>query len=457
MEKPLMLISCPASSRSGYGHHSRDLIRSLISLDKFDIKIMDLRWGETPRNVLKMDNPKDKIIIDRLLNSPQLPKQPEIYINISVPNEFQPIGKYNIGITAGIETTMCSPDWINGINRMDLVIVPSKHSKDVFLKTIWTERENVTNKPIRQLKVEKPIEILFEGFDPDVYKKMYKGDEFPLNIVNEMKNVDTHFNFLYVGHWLKGDIGEDRKNVSMLIKTFLEAFRNTTNPPGLILKTSGATFSVMDRESILDKIHAIKKTVSGNLPPIYLLHGDLTDEEMNALYNHPKIKVHINFSKGEGFCRPLLEASISGKPIVASGWSGHLDFLSKELAVLLPGHLSNVHKSAVWDKVIIPESQWFTVNYNYAIETIKHIYKDYNKYENNSLKLSEINKSKFNLNRMTVDFGKILDKYLPTFPSTNSTINLPNLPKLKKIDSAENIPSSNIIKIPKLKQINTGD
>jgi len=449
--KPLLLFTAPVSSRSGYGHHARDIVRALIELNKFDIHIMDLRWGGTPRNALKIDNTNDYPIIERLMKTPQLPRQPDIHIHLTVPNEFQQIGKYNIGITAGIETTLCSVDWISGMNRMNMNIVPSVFSKEVFDKSTWTEREKETNRPIRQLKNEKPIEVLFEGVDSLTYHKINKDtEEYPKLIVNEMKNVKSTFNFLFVGHWLKGDIHEDRKDVGGLIETFLNTFSGEKNQPGLILKTSGATFSVMDREEIIKKINYIKSIVNKkNLPPIYLLHGEMTDSEMNALYNHPKIKAHITFTKGEGFGRPLLEASISGKPVIATNWGGHVDYLQKDLAVLLPGQLKNVHKSASWDNVILKESQWFQVDYTYASNMLREIWRNYKKYEINSLKLSEINKQKFSFEKMKLELNKILTKYLPEF-SQPKEVNLPNLPTLKHKEE-ENMSGIKKVILPKLK------
>lgn len=450
--KPLMLITCPVGTRSGYGSHSVDICKTLIDMDMFDIKIMDLRWGSTPRNALKLDNPDHQPIIQRIIQGNTLERQPDIHIQVTVPNEYQPIAKYNIGITAGIETTLCSPEWLDGMNRMDLNIVPSNHSKDVFLKTSWTQRDQ-SGKPVKQLKLEKPIEVLFEGADINVFHQLNKNDKYPIMIVDEMKKVKSSFNFLFVGHWLKGDFGQDRKDVGSLIKVFLETFRNkpSSSQPGLILKTSGAGFSVMDREEIMQKIMSIKKIVGGNLPPIYLLHGELTDDEMNALYNHPKVKVHISFTHGEGFGRPLLEASLSGKPVIASGFSGQLDFLNKDLSILLHGQLTNVHKSAVWDTVILKESQWFTVNYNYASAMMNEVFKNYKKYEINAKKLSEINK-KFSRENMKKQFQDLLNKHLPVFPK-EVNLNLPNLPKLTKINSSNN--TSTRVKLPELKKIST--
>ena len=442
MSKPICLITAPVATRSGYGAHSRDICRALIKLDKYDIKIWNVRWGNTPMNALNKDDPNDKLLIDKILTSPELPRQPELHIHIVIPNEFNPMGKYNIGITAGLEMTACPPKWVEGMNKMNMNIVPSNFVKDTMTSIVFDITDDKTKQKKGELKSEKPIEVLFEGTDTNIFKKT---NEFSKLLVDEMKNVDETFNFLYTGHWLQGDLGKDRKDTGMLIKVFLETFKNMKKQPGLIMKTSGATFSVLDRELMLDKINIIKKTIEGNLPNIYLLHGDFTDDEMNDLYNHPKVKAHINLTHGEGFGRPLLEASISQKPVIASNWSGHVDFLHKDLAILLGGSLQNVERGSVPDDFMVDGSQWFTVNYQQASAVMKDVYKSYKKYTLNAKKLGIINKSKFSLDAMTRELGKILDKYVPEFPKEVKL----ELPKLKKVGSTE-LPK---IKLPKLKKV----
>jgi len=442
MSKPICLITAPVATRSGYGAHSRDICRALIKLDKYDIKIWNVRWGNTPMNALNKDDPNDKLLIDKILTSPELPKQPELHIHIVIPNEFNPMGKYNIGITAGLEMTACPPKWVEGMNKMNMNIVPSNFVKDTMTSIVFDITDEQTKQKKGELKSEKPIEVLFEGTDTNIFKKTNK---FSKLLVDEMKNVDETFNFLYTGHWLQGDLGKDRKDTGMLVKVFLETFKNMKKQPGLIMKTSGATFSVLDRELMLDKINIIKKTIEGNLPNIYLLHGDFMDDEMNDLYNHPKVKAHINLTHGEGFGRPLLEASISQKPVIASNWSGHVDFLHKDLAILLGGSLQNVERGSVPDDFMVDGSQWFTVNYQQASVVMKDVYKSYKKYTLNAKKLGIINKSKFSLDAMTRELGKILDKYVPEFPKEVKL----ELPKLKKVGSAE-LPK---IKLPKLKKV----
>jgi hypothetical protein len=441
-DKPICLVTAPVATRSGYGAHSRDICRALIKLDKYEVKILSVRWGNCPMNALHEDDPNDKMIIERLLDGPNLPQQPELHIHIVIPNEFQTFGKYNIGITAGLEMTACPAPWLEGMNRMNMNIVPSNFVKEIMSKCTFEMRDDNTNEMKGMLKNEQPIEVLFEGTDTNIYKKT---KDFSKEFIDEMKTVDDTFNFLYVGHWLQGDIGHDRKDTGMLVKVFLETFKNMKKKPGLIMKTGGAGFSVLDREDILKKINAIKETVGGELPNIYFLHGDFTDEEMNELYNHPKVKAHISLTHGEGFGRPLLEATISQKPVIAPNWSGHLDFLPKNLAVLLGGSLQNVQRGSVPDDMYIEGSQWFTVNYQETSAVMKDVYKNYRKYTLNAKKLGIGNRSKFSLDSMTRKLGKILDKYVPEFPKEVKL----ELPKLKKVSSSEQ-PK---IKLPKLKKV----
>jgi len=442
MSKPVCLVTAPVATRSGYGAHSRDIVRALIKLDRYDVKVWNVRWGNTPMNALNKDDSNDKMIIDRLLTNPSLANQPELHIHITIPAEFSALAKYNIGITAGLEMTVCPPSWIEGMNKMNMNIVPTKFVKECMTTVKFDKLEEKTDKKLGEISNQKPIEVLFEGTDTNIFKKT---NEFSKQLVDEMNNVEETFNFLYTGHWLQGDLGKDRKDTGMLVKVFLETFKNMKKKPGLIMKTSGATFSVLDRELMLDKINAIKKTIEGNLPNIYLLHGDFMDDEMNELYNHPKVKAHINLTHGEGFGRPLLEASISQKPVIASNWSGHVDFLHKDLAILLGGSLQNVERGSVPDDFMVDGSQWFTVNYQQASAVMKDVYKSYKKYTLNAKKLGVINKSKFSLGAMTRELGKILDKYVPEFPKE---IKL-ELPKLKKMGSTE-LPK---IKLPKLKKV----
>jgi len=427
--KPLLVISCPIDTFSGYGARSRDIALVIIKSDKYDVKILSQRWGATPFGFLQKDNPDHKLILDCIWGQPQLPKQPDCWIQITVPNEFQPVGKFNIGMTAGIETTICAPQWIDGLNRMNLNLVSSEHTKKVFENSVFNEK-NQQDQVLRSIKLEKPIEVLFEGVNTDIYKKLKS-----VNTLNELDTIKEDFNYLYVGHWLQGEIGQDRKDTGMLVKTFLETFKNKKQRPGLILKTSAGNYSIMDRDSMLEKIRQIEASIDGDLPSIYLLHGELSDDEVNELYNHPKVKAHVSFTKGEGYGRPLLEATLSQKPVIASSYSGHLDFLDSEMSILLPGEITQIHSSAVVKDMLIPESSWFTVNYSKASETLEDVYKNYKKYIDGAKKQAYRSRTEFSLEKMSENLLNILDSRIPK----SVQLKLPQLkkielPKLKKVD-----------------------
>ena len=419
--KPTLVFQAPVATRSGYGDHARDLLDSLYKLDKFEIKVISTRWGQTPMDALNYDKPFHKWVVDNII--PRIEQKPDIYIQVTVPNEFQPLGHYNIGITAAIETTHSPLDWVHGCNRMDLIIVPSEHSKKSLVDSVYNEADKQSGQLIAQHRIQKPVEILFEGFNENF------GTDVVAHIT-ELDAIKENFAFLFVGHWLRGDLGEDRKNVGMMIKTFAMAFKNEKVKPALVLKTSSAGFSVMDRETTIRKI----KDVLGKdyqKVPIYLLHGDLTESQMNGLYEHPKVKAMLNFTKGEGFGRPLLEFSLTGKPVIVSNWSGHIDFL-KQGAVLLEGELKPVHESAA-DQFLLKESQWFNVNISKALIAMKDVYKNYDKYKIESSKLGKYNLITFSLTKMTEKFDTILNQY-GIYNKIQPKFQQLQLPKLKMLN-----------------------
>jgi glycosyltransferase involved in cell wall biosynthesis len=417
MIKPFLLFRGPVKTRSGYGAHSRDLLEALYKMDLFNIKIDSCGWGSTPFTALEEGNEFHKWINDNIITS--ITEQPEIYIQVTVPNEFQRVGKFNIGVTAGIETTVAPKNWVDGCNKMDHIITTSTFSRDVLLQTVYNETENTTGKLIKQHRIEKPISVLFEGVDTSIYNNEYKGIDV---------DITEDFAYLFVGHWLKGDLGQDRKDVGMLIRCFVEAFKDEEVKPALVLKTSSASFSVKQREEFRKKIEDIVKQSDTTTPPsIYLLFGELTNGEMNELYNHPKIKSMVSLTKGEGFGRPLLEFTMTGKPVIASNWSGHKDFLPMDKAIMVGGKLTEVHDSVI-DDFIIKGSKWFTANYNEFVEVLKLVQKDYDKFLQKSETLREFNSENFTLDKMKDKFESILKQN--TVQSKEHKLVLPKLTKV---------------------------
>jgi glycosyltransferase involved in cell wall biosynthesis len=399
MSKPFLLFRGPVETLSGYGAHSRDLLKSLRDMDLFEIRVDSCHWGSTPKTALEKNNEFHQWILTSIVKTS--PATPDVYVQVTVPNEFKKVGRFSIGVTAGIETTLASKEWVDGCNRMDLIIATSTFTKEVLLQTVYNQTDNLTGKLVKQHKIEKPIEVLFEGVDTEVYNNKFSGLGF---------EIDQEFCYLFVGHWLKGTLGQDRKDVGMLIKCFSEAFKDSEDKPALILKTSSASFSVKERENFKKKISDLVKGVE-NPPPIYLLFGELTDKEMNELYNHPKVKAMVTLTKGEGFGRPLLEFSMTGKPILASNWSGHKDFLPMDKAVMLGGSLTEVHESVV-DSFIVKGSKWFTPNYGEVVEIMRMVKNEYDTFYNKSQVLMEENREKFSMSKMTEKFESIITPYV---------------------------------------------
>jgi hypothetical protein len=424
--KPVFVISCPIDTYSGYGARSRDIVKAIIKTDKYDVKILPQRWGATPWGFIEDHKNEWGFLQPHILTEPKLTQQPEIWAQITIPNEFTPVGKYNIGITAGIETTAVKGEWVEGCNRMNLVITSSEFAKKTF-ESMNYEVKNKQGQTTRSvLKLTTPIEVIFEGANTDLYKVIEQNQIKTINL----DSIKESFAYLFVGHWTQGDFGEDRKNVSLLVKAFYETFKNKKNKPALILKTSGAGSSYMDRDTILKKINQIKKSVnSKDLPSIYLLHGDFSDSEVNELYNHSKVKAMVSLTKGEGFGRPLLEFSLTKKPIIASGWSAHAEFLSPEFTVALKGEVKPVGASAINDWVI-KDSQWFNVDPAQVGHYLKDMFENYKKYTDGAKRQAFRSKTEFSWDKMFEKVDQVLTERIPEFPKEVQL----QLPKLNKIE-----------------------
>jgi glycosyltransferase involved in cell wall biosynthesis len=409
-----VVIASPVATQSGYGHHAREIITNIIEQrgSEWDVKLVSLPWGHTP-----MTYPISTDLQLRIIPLPLI-EQPDVWIQISVPNEFQPVGKYNIGVTAGTEGDICPEAWIDNLNAMQLIIVPSEFTKAVF--------ENTAKQKNKLIKT--PIEVIPEYFDETVYNNKSITASLP-----ELDLIEESFAFLSVGHWLQGDAGEDRKNISGMLHCFFNTFKDTKNPPALIMKTSGATYSIMDRMDLENRINQFRDMFpKAKLPNVYLVHGELTDEEMNALYNHTKVKAMISFTKSEGFGRPLLEFSTTSKPIIAPHYSGQADFLKKDFICALPGQLTPIHRSAV-NEFLIAEAKWFTPDYGYAGKMLEEVYKNTKKWSELAKRQRYFVNSTFTKTAIAAVYEKVLNNVNTALESIPKPVQL-KLPTLKKLE-----------------------
>jgi len=421
--KNTFVVSCPIDTYSGYGARSRDFVKSLIQLDKYDVKILSQRWGNTTKGFIE-NNKKEWGFLEKLI-IPGLQEKPDYWCMITVPNEFQSVGKYNIGLTAGIETTNCDIEWVKGCNRMDLILTSSEHSKGTFINSKFQNSENKDD----IIEIKKPIEVLFEGGNLDIYKIIKKFTN--KDLYNQIDSINEDFAYLNVGHWMQGNFSHDRKNIAFTIKSFYETFKNKENPPALILKTCKVNASIGDKELIQRKIDDIRNSIEGeNIPNVYLLHGEFTDNEMNEIYNHPKIKAMVSFTKGEGFGRPLLEFSLIDKPIIASGWSGHLDFLHKDHTALCGGKVNEIDKSAQVKGMLIEGSRWFDIDHNYVNHFYNDIFNNYDNWLNKSKDQGKVSRKEFCFDKMVERLKELIDKNIPELPK-KMELKLPGMDKIK--------------------------
>lgn len=332
-----VLVRGPVLTQSGYGVHCRQLAKWCLSKGDWDVKFQALPWGDTPWII----NPKlyggliEKIMKNTVdVNSDQ---EYDISFQLQLPNEWAPkAAKRNIGITACVETDVCNPSWIDNCNSMDAVVVPSTHSKNVFEKT-----GNIT----------KPLFVVPESFCEEI-------ESFSPSDLEDLPTFSTNFNFLIFGQITGENPLNDRKNIFFTVKWLLEAFKDDKDV-GIVVKTNTGRNTFIDKKRTTELMQTVvKECRKGDFPKVHILHGDMTEKHVAALYRHPQIKALVTLTRGEGFGLPILEAAASDLPVVATGWSGHTDFLNHGKYINVSYSLKNVHKSRVDGKIFFPQSQW---------------------------------------------------------------------------------------------------
>mgnify|MGYP003651057881 CR=1 FL=1 len=408
-----VLVRGPALTRTGYGEHCRFILRALREIeDKIDIFLLPVNWGQS--NWIWEDDDERRwmdFLIKKTAIAHQSNIQYDISIQVTIPNEWEKLAPINIGVTAGIETTKVSPIWLQKANEMDKVVTISNHSRQVFVNTVYQGQDPRTGQNIK-LGCNKNVDIVHYPV------KSYETQTLSLD------NISTKFNFLTVAQH------GPRKNLENTINWFIEEFFD--NPDvGLVVKTFAKGGSIIDRTHAMAMFKNLLSKYDTRQCKIYLLHGDMTEQEMHSLYKHKDIHCLVSLTHGEGFGLPLFESAYSGLPVLATDWSGHLDFLYKPVKdkkgkeklrphfAKVDYDLQPVQKHAVWDGVVQADSLWAYPQQGSYKMRLREVCKDYGRFKSQAKKLQKWITKAFAEDQQYQKFNDVLAPYITTLEWEN--------------------------------------
>lgn len=379
MLKRNLIIVAPAYTRSGYGSHARDIIKALWDTNNFNIRLVPTGWAQTSATDLLDDQMTDILAFC----SKNVNTSPEnaIHIHVGIPTEFEKRARYNVGITAGIECESLTTEWVEGCNKMDLVVVPSNYMKRTFMVS----------------GVRSKVIVCAEGVDTSIYNTNEEHSDILDGDFGQQK-ITTSFNLLCTGQWLPYDILMDRKQIGYTIKSFIDTFKYEKDV-GLILKTFTHNTDTPDAFVTNSRIKDLLKTYEDKegIPPIYVVHGDLSEEQMSSLYKDERVKGFFTLTSGEGWGRSLAEAAACGLPVIAPKYSSYLDFLNDDTSLLLPVTLQPVPPIVIYSyRGMFPNNaRWAIVPADKATEGLKKFKHNYDVYKEKAMTYAPVFAERF--------------------------------------------------------------
>lgn len=399
-----ILVVGPLLSISGYGYHSRQIFDYFFNQKNTKVSCAILPWGNTSWFV--NDTAEDGLI-GNIMNAAVDIKsitsnEYDLAIHIQLPNEWNTaFAKKNIGVSAYVETDMCSKKWIDKTLSMDLVVVPSKFTKDIVINSSSDDHQ----RKLLDKKINVVAEYYHYNFDKEEKNKC-------LNLNRLLGDIKTKFNYLTVGQLTSESEDCDRKNLVETLRYFCNHFKDNEDV-GLILKTSIGRSTTRDKDKTKDIFSSIIKQIKGNseYPKVYIMHGDLSIDELYTLYSHDKVNFYLTLTKGEGYGLPLLESARCGLPIIATNWSGHLDFLEKDF-LEVDYDLISIPDEKIDNNIFVKNSKWAKVKKSSVINQLEHSYKNHAKIKEKSRDLSKNIIEKFCKKEICKKYDKIFKEYV---------------------------------------------
>ena len=396
-----ILVKGPALSRSGYGEQTRFALRSLRSQpDRFNILLINIPWGQT--GWYNQDDEERQwldYLIGRTQNHINHNAPIDISLQVTIPNEWEKIAPINIGFTAGIETNRVSPQWIEKARLMDKIITVSNHSKNVFNNTVYDAMNQQTGERFK-IQNQVPIEVV------NYPVRTLEQDPFDIDLQYD-------FNFVTVAQF------GPRKNIDNTLSWFVKEFHD--DEVGLVLKINLANCSTADRIMCTSKLQEALAPFPDRKCKIYLLHGDLSLEQMNYLYAHPKIKSYLTLTHGEGFGIPIFEAAYHNVPIIAPAWSGQCDFLYaptisgknkkpkvRPLFCRVDYTLGEIPTDVVWSGVLEEGSLWCCPTEKSSKQCMRDMYTNYTRYVGMAKKLHKHIITNFSEEKQYTQFANVI-------------------------------------------------
>ncbi len=294
------MVACiyqsPFYNASGYAAEARGLVRGLVEVG------VTVRIDHIGKRAPEALAPAEYQWFRRLEETPVNPAE-AVFVGASSPiGIHRPPSPWAV-LRTMYDTDRIEPDWVRACEAFDEIWVPSALSRDVFVSSGLPKGK---------------VRVVHGGVDTS----LFRPDAPPLQLARRKA-----FAFLSVFDW------QWRKGWDVLVSAYCREFR-PDEPVTLYLKASRPS---QQPEIISELFYFIRQVLGmrvSDTPDIVLVDPPMTDTQMAGLYT--AADAFVLPSRGEGYCRPYLEAMACGRPVIGTAWGGQTDFLDEAVGYLIP-------------------------------------------------------------------------------------------------------------------------